>query len=37
MQVLNNQLVSRTFESTANLLDVYQFGLSFRYFVQLTG
>ncbi len=31
MQVVNNQLVSRTFESTSGLLDVYQFGLSFRY------
>ena len=31
MQVLNNQLVSQTFESTANLVDVYQFMLSFRY------
>jgi hypothetical protein len=31
MQVVNNQLVSRTFESTSGLLDVYQFMLSFRY------
>ena len=31
MQVVNNQLVSRTFESTAGNLDVYQFMLSFRY------
>ena len=31
MQVLNNQLVSKTFESTAGNLDVYQFMLSFRY------
>ncbi len=31
MQVLNGALVSRTFESTAGLLDVYQFMLSFRY------
>lgn len=31
MQVVNNQLVSKTFESTSGLLDVYQFMLSFRY------
>ena len=31
MQVVNNQLVSRTFESTSGILDVYQFMLSFRY------
>ena len=31
MQVLNGALVSRTFESTSLLLDVYQFQLSFRY------
>jgi hypothetical protein len=31
MQVVNNQLVSSTFESTSGLLDVYQFMLSFRY------
>jgi len=31
MQVVNNQLVSRTYESTSGLLDVFQFGLSFRY------
>ncbi|HYE88221.1 MAG TPA: hypothetical protein VEA16_17785, partial [Vicinamibacterales bacterium] len=31
MQVVNNQLVSRTFESTSGLADVYQFMLSFRY------
>jgi hypothetical protein len=31
MQVVNNQLVSQTFESTSGLLDVYQFMLSFRY------
>jgi hypothetical protein len=31
MQVVNNQLVSRTFESKADLVDVYQFMLSFRY------
>ena len=31
MQVVNNQLVSKTFESTAGNLDVYQFMLSFRY------
>jgi hypothetical protein len=31
MQVVNNQLVSRTFESTAGNLDVYQFMLSFRF------
>ena len=31
MQVVNNQLVSRTFESTSGNLDVYQFMLSFRY------
>jgi hypothetical protein len=31
MQVVNGQLVSRTFESQAGLLDVYQFMLSFRY------
>ena len=31
MQVVNNQLVSRSFESTSGLLDVYQFGISFRY------
>ena len=31
MQVVNNQLVSHTFESTSGLLDVYQFMLSFRY------
>jgi hypothetical protein len=31
MQVVNNQLVRSTFESTSGLLDVYQFMLSFRY------
>jgi len=31
MQVVNNQLVRNTFESSALLLDVYQFMLSFRY------
>jgi hypothetical protein len=31
MQVVNNQLVSKSFESTSGLLDVYQFMLSFRY------
>jgi hypothetical protein len=31
MQVVNNQLVSSTFESRADLIDVYQFMLSFRY------
>jgi hypothetical protein len=31
MQVVNNQLVRNTFESTAGNLDVYQFMLSFRY------
>ncbi len=31
MQVVNNQLVAKTFESTSGLLDVYQFMLSFRY------
>jgi len=31
MQVVNNQLVSRTFEPRSELLDVYQFGISFRY------
>ena len=31
MQVVNNQLVRKTFESTSGLLDVYQFMLSFRY------
>jgi hypothetical protein len=31
MQVVNNQLVSRTFESTSGISDVYQFMLSFRY------
>ena len=31
MQVVNNQLLSRSFESTSGLLDVYQFMLSFRY------
>ena len=31
MQVVNNQLLSETFESTSGLLDVYQFMLSFRY------
>jgi hypothetical protein len=31
MQVVNNQLVRSTFESTSGLADVYQFMLSFRY------
>jgi hypothetical protein len=31
MQVVNNQLVSRTFETQAGIADVYQFMLSFRY------
>jgi hypothetical protein len=31
MQVLNGALVSKTYESTAGLTDVYQFMLSFRY------
>ena len=31
MQVVNNALVSKSFESTAGLSDVYQFMLSFRY------
>ena len=31
MQVVNNQLVAKTFESTSGLLDVFQFGISFRY------
>ncbi len=31
MQVVNNQLVRNTFESTSGILDVYQFMLSFRY------
>ena len=31
MQVVNNQLVSKTFESTSGLADVFQFMLSFRY------
>ncbi|HUQ87772.1 MAG TPA: carboxypeptidase regulatory-like domain-containing protein, partial [Vicinamibacterales bacterium] len=31
MQVVNNQLVRTTFESTSGLADVYQFMLSFRY------
>jgi len=31
MQVVNNQLVSKTFEPTSGILDVYQFMLSFRY------
>ena len=31
MQVVNNQLVSNSFESTSGNLDVYQFMLSFRY------
>ena len=31
MQVVNNELVSKSFESTSGLLDVYQFMLSFRY------
>ena len=31
MQVVNGELVSRTFESTSGIADVYQFMLSFRY------
>ena len=31
MQVVSNQLVSKSFESTSGILDVYQFMLSFRY------
>jgi hypothetical protein len=31
MQVVSNQLVSKSFESTSGLVDVYQFMLSFRY------
>jgi hypothetical protein len=31
MQVVNNQLVSNTYESTVGNNDVYQFMLSFRY------
>ena len=31
MQVVNNQLVTKTFEKTSGLADVYQFMLSFRY------
>jgi hypothetical protein len=31
MQVVNNALVSKSFESTSGILDVYQFMLSFRY------
>ena len=31
MQVVNNQLVSKSYESTTNLGDVFQFMLSFRY------
>ena len=31
MQVVNNQLVSKTYESTTNLADVFQFMISFRY------
>jgi outer membrane receptor protein involved in Fe transport len=31
MQVVNGQLVNRTFESTSGIADVYQFMLSFRY------
>jgi hypothetical protein len=31
MQVVNNQLVSKTFESTSGLADVFQFMISFRY------
>ena len=31
MQVVNNQLVRNTYESTSGILDVYQFMLSFRY------
>ena len=31
MQVVNNQLVRNTFESSSGILDVYQFMLSFRY------
>ena len=31
MQVVNNQLVSKSYESTSGLSDVYQFMISFRY------
>ena len=31
MQVVNNQLVSKSYESTTNLADVFQFMISFRY------
>jgi len=31
LQVVNNQLLRSTFESTSGLADVYQFMLSFRY------
>ena len=31
MQVVNNQLLTRSFEKTSGLADVYQFMLSFRY------
>jgi Carboxypeptidase regulatory-like domain len=31
MQVVNNQLLTKSFEKTAGLVDVYQFMLSFRY------
>ena len=31
MQVVNNQLLTKSFESTSGILDVYQFMVSFRY------
>ena len=31
MQVVNNQLLTKSFEKTSALADVYQFMLSFRY------
>ena len=31
MQVVNNQLVTKSFQTTSGLSDVYQFLLSFRY------